>query len=132
MFEKYLSEIDTIIEEIYSFSNRGIFYLKNEDYSNLNKILNIREKKIQSLNSLRTRINELTKENLTKEEINQLNRKIGSKIENVSKVDKKLFDIITWRQKNIGDKIQQATQGLSFLRNHKNQLNSKRTILKTF
>jgi hypothetical protein len=131
MSEKKLSEIFTLIEEILSFSTKGNLCLKNKDYTSLITLLKIRENKINQLIKVKKDINSWAKSHLTTEDIEKINENIKFKIENVSKVDRKIFDIIRCEQNKLGEKIHQATQGLSFLRKYKKQINSDKIFIKT-
>lgn len=132
MIENDVLRIYSIITDIESISEQVLLYLEREDFLNFLEMINNREEKIFQLKNLRAPLTQWARNNLSSAEMDNLNKEINLKIENISKVDRKIFDIITCKQKQIGGKIHQATQGLNFLKHYKKQHKRENIITKTF
>lgn len=120
-----------ILEEIELLSEKGIPLLEQEDLSGYNEILREREEKIAALADLKNHLSDLENAGLSGEEQNLINGKFQKKMENLAKVDKKTFDIMKYKKLVLKEKMGQANQGKSFLKNYKKQVNSQETFYKT-
>ncbi len=120
-----------ILEEIELLSEKGIPLLEQDDLSGYNEILREREEKIAALADLKNHLSDLENAGLSGEEQNLINGKFQKKMENLAKVDKKTFDIMKYKKLVLKEKMGQANQGKSFLKNYKKQVNSQETFYKT-
>ncbi|MEJ2635651.1 MAG: hypothetical protein P8184_10215 [Calditrichia bacterium] len=129
--EDRINEAFEILEEIELLSEKGIPLLEQDDLSGYNEILQKREEKIAALADLKNHLSDLENAGLSGEEQNLINGKFQKKMENLAKVDKKTFDIMKYKKLVLKEKMGQANQGKSFLKNYKKQVNSQETFYKT-
>lgn len=129
--EKEIRQAFTILDEIEALTERGILYLQQNEIISFANLVEKREELFGQLRQIRGDLNNGNSADFNPAQIAEINEKIRNKIQNITKVDRKAFDIINRVKMDLQEHMDQTKRGEKFLKSYKNRINSQRTVQRT-
>ncbi|GAB4380774.1 MAG: hypothetical protein Kow0042_31080 [Calditrichia bacterium] len=126
--EELIRRLFLLLDEIGDISREVSPFMAQTNWPEVIERLRKRGELLEELLSIRDKLNHPESEALSLREKKQLNDRIYTKLENITKVNSKLFDIITMEREKISDAVKQANQGLDFLKNYRKQVNHQENV----